>query len=454
MNPKSPIQRAIPSDELDAKIKSLFDLATELAHEMRDESASAREIDTPDITDRLEAQLRESLEDEIVPVSLMQGAGIDRTEIEREVVKKALVSLKLRTLKTIARREGAASSGNLEDVATRIAQKYKWDEAAVARLILANEDEPSAERGHLTRLYPLVGAVDVTKAQQSLTSVMDRYIRTGIARWFLFNDLQIRNGALEVLGTYKTYQASVEAIEDQAALSSTSNDAEVKLAIDASAILQVQGAAAVPAKAAVRAFETITGCEAKWYLPLADKNAKGSGKALHPTSEFLLDLVYNRIMRSSLQDINLTVARFNVRRNLDAGQGATVGERRPELKAVRFEGEHLLDSVTACRLLTVEHRPLVEVAFTAIASNEDGSSKGRFPVRITTESDHVVAETGLGSEAHELSLRVHEVVTSAISESFQLGGRGDEAERLARLVERMKVRASSSSSPDVADIFE
>lgn len=453
MDHKSQILRAVPSDELDAKIKSLFDLATALAHEMRDEANSDKIIETPDISQQLEAQLRESLEDEIVPVSMMHGANVDRSEIEREVVKKALVGLKLRTLKDIAKREGTASSGNMEDVATRIARKYKWDEAAVARLILANEDEPSAERGHISRLYPLVSVVDLATAQQSLGSVIERYVRTGIARWFLFNNLQVRNRYLEVLGTYKTYQASVEAIEDEAGLSSTSQETSVKLVVDDSTILKVEGASAVPAKAAVRAFETITGYEARWYLPLADKNAKGSGKSLHPTSEFLLDLVYNRIMRSSLEEINLTIARFNVRGNADADQEATVGERRPELKAVRFEGEHLLDSVAACRLLTVEHRPLVEVAFTALATSDDGSVRGRFPVRITTESDHVVAETGLGSEAHELSLHVHDLITTAIAESFQQVVRGDEAARMELLIGRMKGRASSSNSPEVADIF-
>lgn len=452
MNLKPQTHRAVMEDELDAKVKSLFDLATSLAKEMRPDPDAPPTVETPDISEQLEIALRESLEDEIVSVSAMQGSGIDQNEVQREVVKKALVGLKLTTLKRIARREGTAASGNLEDVATRIAKKYQWDRSAVARLILANEDEPQAARGHVSRLYPMVGEVDLAVAKQRLSGVIERYIRIGIARWFLFNECHARNESMEVVGTYKTYQASVEAVADEAGLNATAHDALVRLTIDGSDTLHVRDAAAIPAKAAVRAFETITGYEAKWYLPLADKTAKGVAGSLHPTSEFLLNLVYNRIIGSSLDDINLTVARFNVRRQTEPGQEVTVGERRPELKAVRFEGEHLLDSVAACRLLTVERRPLVEIAFIALATSADGQTKGRFPVRITTESDHVAVQTGLGTEEHELSMHVHQVVTEAVSSSF-LGTSDEDTARMEDLIERMKERAASDDEPEVADIL-
>lgn len=452
MNPEQHTHRALSKDDIQTHVAQLFKLATDLGAGLRADSPRPDgSVEPPDITDKLEEAIRSSLEDEIVPISQIQNGGIDDGEVDREVIKKALVSLKLATLRKIARAEGAASSGSQEDVATRIAQRYSWDRVAVARLILANEDEPSIERGHISRIFPLVEDVDVHASRQRLTSVIGRYIRIGVARWFLFDKCLTRDESLEIQGTYKTYQAAVEERSEAASLAATPHEASVRILLGQNACLQIDGASAIPAKAAVNAFEVITGQEAKGYLPLVDKRSKGIPGQLHPTSEFLLDLLENRLVGSELHDINLTVARFNVRSAGESLGQRTVGERRPELKAVRFEGQHLLDSVAACRLLTVESRPLVEVAFHATIRGSENSMGGRFPVRITAEADHVAVQTGLGEGEHELSLRVHHLVVDACSNALTTGSL--DSDRLSLLFSRMKARAESKEAPEIADIF-
>jgi hypothetical protein len=452
MNPEPHAHRALLEDDLQAQVAQLFKLATDLGASLREESPGSNgSVQPPDISDKLEEAIRHSLEDEIVPISQIHNGGIDDNEVDREVIKKALVSLKLATLRKIARAEGAAASGSQEDVATRIAQRYSWDRVAVARLILANEDEPSIERGHMSRVFPLVEDIDVQAARQRLSSVIGRYIRIGVARWFLFDKCRNLDESLEIQGTYKTYQAAVEERFDAASLAATPHESSVRILLGRNASLRIEGASAVPAKAAVNAFEVITGNEAKGYLPLADKKSKGAPGKLHPTSEFLLDLLENRLIGSELNDINLTVARFNVRPGGEIRSLRTVGERRPELKAVRFEGQHLLDSVAACRLLTLESRPLVEVAFHTSIRGEESGITARFPVRITMETDHVAIQTGLGESEHELSLRVHKLVVEACSDALTTGSL--DSDRLDLLISRMRARAVSKEAPEVADIF-
>ncbi|UXM91110.1 hypothetical protein [Paenarthrobacter sp. JL.01a] len=451
MSTEHHIHKALLEDDLQAHVTQLYKLATDLGAALREESVEPlSSVLVPDISDKLEAAIRESLEDEIVPITEIQNGGIDDSEVDREVIKKALVSLKLATLRKIAKAEGTASSGSQEDVATRIAQRYSWDRVAVARLILANEDEPSIERGHISRVFPLVEDIDVNAARKRLSSVIGRYIRIGVARWFLFDNCRNLNESLEVQGTYKTYQASVEERSDAASLSATPHESSVRMLLGKSASLRIEGASAVPAKAAVNAFEVITGQNAKGYLPLADKKSQGIPGTLHPTSEYLLDLLENRLISSELHDINLTVARFNVRPGSDVHSTRTVDERRPELRAVRFEGQHLLDSVAACRLLTLESRPLVEIALHASIGGEEGTV-GRFPVRITAEADHVAIQTGLGDSQHELSLRVHRLVVEACSDALTV--KSLDTKRLNLLVSRMKERAESKEAPEIADIF-
>lgn len=444
-------RRVILDKEFDDHVTELMQFAMEAGRSMSRTSASEEvSSSSPEIQQQLEDQLRVALEDEIVPAHEIHLGGIDQGEVEREIVKKALVGLKMATLKKIARDRGAPVGGTLEALATRIAGIYEWDQREVARLILANEDEPSIERGHVSRLFPLESRYDVDEVHERLETVVGRYIRIGVARWFLFQEmLGVKDRGVEVHGTFKTYQATVDGIQEVAALSALPQDSTVGILLNDSAVLQVNDSSVAPAKAAVLAFGIISGTAAKGYLPLAEADAKPISNTLHASSEFLLDIVHNRLSKTELTDINLTVARFRLREN---DQSLSVSERRPELKAVRFEGEHLLDSVSACRLLAIEGRALVELAFQATVRDENDSARGRFPVRITAEKDHVAVQTGLGAGEHELSRQVHRSVIKSVSEALEFGA--DNTQRLESLFDRMKSRAESQEDPEVADILD
>lgn len=446
--------RLIADAELESDINELMQLALETGERISEKSdrIGLEPMVAPhDIRSSLHSALRARLEDEIVPIHEITSGGLDRSEVDREIVKKALVGLKLATLKKIARDKGTRISGNAEDLATRIAREYEWDKGEVARLILANEDEPSIERAHVTRIFPLDETYDVTESRERLSNVIGRYIRIGVARWFLFEQIHEIDNVAEVSGTYKTYQASVDGLEEIAELSAHPHDATVRILLGESSMLQVTDANTVSSRAAVKAFEAISGTRALGYVPNAEATAKGVPGELHPISELLLDAIHNRIPQEDLQDINLTIARFRVR-DAEGDQESTsvTPEQRPELKAVRFEGDHLFDSITACRLLTTERRALVDVAFRISVTNDEGVL-GRFPVRISVERDHIVVQTGLGAGKHELSLDVHRKVIERISAAVTEGVQ--QPERIERLCERMRTRAQAAAAPSVADIL-
>lgn len=65
-------------------------------------------------------ELRSALEDEVVPaVETEPSAGIVKWELERELIKKALVGLKLPVLRDIARDRALEAGGGSEDLAGR-----------------------------------------------------------------------------------------------------------------------------------------------------------------------------------------------------------------------------------------------------------------------------------------------------------------------------------------------
>ena len=120
------------------------------------------------------------------------------SEVKREVIKKALVGLKMPILRDIARGRGLSGSGASEDLATRVAASYHWNEEEIARLVLDNEADQATntERGFESRVFTFRESPTVADIIQRLAYVSGRYIRTGIARWFVFE-----NAAEDDVGT-------------------------------------------------------------------------------------------------------------------------------------------------------------------------------------------------------------------------------------------------------------
>lgn len=417
----------VASERLESEVNELMALARERGRASRRERWS-EEVEQhherdPATQEILNDELRQLLEDEVVP-AYPDTVEVLRDEIHREVAKKALVGLHVATLKRVAEDHLIDKRGTAEDIAGRIARRYGYDETQIAQLILDNEDEPKPERGHVSRLFPMGQDVSVAKAIDRLRPVVGRLIRTGVARWFEVDELS-EDGDGEhamVEGRLRTYKAFVDELGERPTLGSSPTEKAVAVVlVNGRATLMANGADATVSRIATRGVASVTELPFATGMPLGRPNTGRLG-TFDERTVMLLDLVYSRLDDIGITDRNLTVARF-------VTEKGDQQEVRPEeagehsLKAVRFEGHHLLDSPQACQLIALHGRGLVDISLWVAASQlaDDGDHAPWFPMRFTLERDHIAVLTGFGRHQHELSLRLHRQLTEQAERALSDG---------------------------------
>ena len=169
---------------------------------------------------------------------------------------------------------------------------------------------------------------------------------------------------------------------------------------------------------------------------------------ISPETLLMTDLITTRFRQAGFVARDLTGLRFRVADTPEDVEAEDLA--RPTLRAVKFEGSHLLDSPTACALATKDGRPLVDVTLSLQSQPRADGEVGRFPVRVTFLRDHVAVMTGFGT-VPSLSKEVHEEVVNTVHEMLQSGYADKIA--LAQLIDRMRRRADATSEDLVADMF-
>lgn len=398
-------------------------------------------VAVPDLSDRAEQALRELLEEETYALVEPDGPrGIAANELHHELLKKALVSLKTAVLKDIARSRGMDPENRLDDLARQVAASYQWDETAIARLLLDYaEDPPQTLGGPTTRVFPLKDPIDIARIADRLSYVDGRYYRTDIAKWFTFEKYQRVGTVLKVSGSVQTYRAGVDPVAgDRLKAEQDLSRASLDVS-EGSRTARVHDATnASAARSMMAAFRVATTAQALNYVPNSGSGADIRPRALHPTTEFVLDLVVHRLQGRLFRQRDPILARFRLTR---AEAGATTDHeperrsRKPTLRAVRFEGKNLLDVPAACTLMWTEGRPLVdltlEVAVTA--ADDDPVVLTRIPVRLALERDHVLVATGLSSDPKMMAL-VHRAAVDHVEQAIAEGVPADKRARLARII--------------------
>ena len=407
----------------------------------------------PDLQELAEASLRAYLEDEIVELEPVEGNDIQRVEIEHEVMKKALVGLKLAGLREVAALRGIASAGSSDELAQRVASSYGWDEAAIARLVLDHTGEPiETENGPSTRIFLLRHPANLDAIEERLAYVTGRYIRTGTARWFVFEDYsRLSDEALELEGSLRTYRPRIEDEGNEASLRADRTISPARLEVtDGSRFVLVHGAASVgAAKAMMSAFTVATAQEVLPYVPNAEAGAKARSRALHPITLFLLDLVTSGMQGHLFRQRNAILARFRVAKSAAEPDPESSPKitRRPRLSAVRFEGDYLLDSPAACRLMWTDGRPLVDLTMRVVTTDPgDTTPRATFAVRLAVENDHVLVAMGLGDGDSKRAAAVHAAAIRAVARQVEAGVDLSRADALNRIV-----REQAESPEDSAE---
>lgn len=440
---KSP-HSVIRDDVLDENVNNLFNYVAEIADQFVPDSTEA--IATPDFSELLKRDLRKYFEDEVIPaVPLGANDWIDKTELRHEVAKKALLGLKLSALRRGAQdlMENLSARYTAEDLAEIVAKSLGWDPDAVAQFVLDHEEEPTNDRAHTSRLYALSPDSGITDDIESqISQYLGRYIRVGVAQWYAFTDLKLIDSGVRVYGRYMSYTTDVTQSEDGVKLLPVQNVNNLTVDITPKRrIVEVGDSTIRAARAAVFAATAAFGEHTLDYVPNAGSDASRVKGHVHGSSLFLLNVLENRIPNHVVTGINLTVARFKF------DNDETTDSSKPALKAVRFEGSHLLDSAQACRFIVVDGRPLANISFRLSLQRSDSGdlkSSSTFPVKISIERDHVHVTTGLGDDPLRAT-EAHALVKGAVQSEI---ADGHDPSALEKLILRMAERAEATQPSD------
>jgi hypothetical protein len=435
---------------LDQIIKEGADVGRAAERAAVEAGRSAPESRKPDLTASLVTDLRATLADEVVVSRPAEGDGvISEREEHREIAKRALAHIKLPQLRLMASDMGLARGGNLEEVLDRIVNEVKADEEAIARLVIEYETEPPPERRFLTRLFPLTtGVDDLAPTSARLRGYISRYFRVGIARWTVVDDVQGSAARLRLLSTYRyfTADAAREAEEDYS-LRASRHSAQTELRVHAGRpFAQVDAPSVTAGRAAVTTLDHATSLEpATGGLSFSARPSGGPLFGWDPRTVFLIDLLSSRFRSDAIEVLNLTTAGF------ERSESATATEEsanRPAVRAVRLQGQHLLDSRPASDLI-VRGQGLVELSLTLRWTEPDPAVT--VPVTIRIERDNVAVTTGFGTNSPNVARHVHRLLVDAVECAYE--SPQHDSPQVQQLAREMSELAASPSPAEEARLF-
>jgi hypothetical protein len=235
--------------------------------------------------------------------------------------------------------------------------------------------------------------------------------------------------------------------------SATPSEAAAELVLYRDQRLLVARRCSAPvASAAVNALRSALRLQPLGRVLYKAEAVEGAADTFALQSLFILDVLANRLREEGLVAPNLTVARFKVG-DTAVEDDADEDVRRPTLRAVRFEGDHLLDSATACKLLAEEGRALVDIAMHFdVPASDAGAAAASFPARVAVDADHALVMTSFGTRRPELSVGLQRTLVEVVAAELRDGVL--DAARLAQLCGRILERARTEGPIKRADMLD
>jgi hypothetical protein len=445
------------SEQLDAELRDL--VAEAALYGKRAEAAAitagepmgegGREAPDPG---ELAANIRAALSEEIVIAREVGGeTEIAPAEQDREIAKRGLLHIKLQTLRRIAKDLGVPDGGNLENVTDAIARELGDDREKIAKLIVTYEEEPPSERNFTTRIFQLRdGSSDLPALERRLSYITGRYVRTGIARWFIVGGVQASASLLRLDGTFRTFRADATERGEDLTLTSDEQNASARLLLrSGDPFAEVEAKGEAESRAAIAAFEGSTPLRRLGLLTPPREPLRGELATWHNQSVLLIDLLQSRFRSGHIEILDLNIAGFKTERTSRRKKTGEEEESAVRIKAVRFEGRHLLDSRPACELLS-SGQHLVQLGMT-VRFTADTGDEHLLPLTVKLASDHVVVLTGFGVVSPQIARELHRTATDGIRKALR-SGLADPAS-LDRLATAVRERAGSEEEPRLPTLF-
>jgi hypothetical protein len=448
--------KPINREKIDEQLNELLDVMQQAG---RDANRVAKEegIEGARIPSRISVRdesfraLRELVEDWVPVTSPIVDDEIDPWEEHREIAKRALASLKLLQLRTIAESIGVPKSGRRDALLERIVRRLQANEAEIARLVVMYEEDLPSELRHTTRLYPLQHRVPSAGVFERLSGYARRYIKVGIAQWFIFRKIELTSAGIAVEGTYRSYRVGATAVSDDEPtyeLESIRRDLAASALIRAgTSFLEMRAGGATESRALARAVELAAGLPLNESLPSGSSPQWDDDRQWDAGTLVLLDLLNSSLRSETVHVANLTMAGFEMSRTAEPSDEE--GSDRPQVRSVRFHGQHILDSRPACELI-VEHERLAHIAL-QVWFRPNGGERILLPVRVDLESDHATVITGFGMEPRKISGQLQRMLVRDVEKKL-IHGLSD-PESLRRLMRQIEERAKQAEEPERATMF-
>ncbi len=447
----------ITREQLDEELNGLLDAMQEAGREAN-RLAKKEGIDRATIPSRIPARdesfraLRELIEDHVLVTSPVTDENeIDPWEEHREIAKRALANLKLPQLRASAESIGVPKSGNRDALLERIVRRLQTNEAEIARLVVMYEEDLPTELRHTTRLYPLQSPIPAAGVVERLTGYARRYIRVGIAQWFIFRRIEETNRGIEVDGVYRSYRVGAAETDDDEQtyeLKADRRDLVASALIrPGSSFVEMRAGGATESRALARAVELAAGLPRNETLP-SGSSPEWDDRQWDAGTLVLLDLLNTSLRSDAIQIANLTMAGFEMSRGASSASDESTVDK-PQVRSVRFHGQHILDSRPACEMI-VEHERLAHIAL-LVWFRPNGGDRFLLPVRVDLESDHATVITGFGMEAREVSAQLHRLLIRDVEKKLIKGP--SDPEGLRKLMGQIEERARQAEEPERATMF-
>lgn len=412
--------RLVRSEDIDREVRALVDEALAVGREAEAEAVRGGKVarrlpNKPDLTEWLVTNMREAIEEELVVARPAEGeARIEPREEQREIAKRALVHIRLARLRDIAEGLGLGRGGDLEQVVDRIVRAYHDDQEAIAKLIIEHESEPPPERRFTTRLFHLSeGPKDLSAPGERAERFAHRYIRTGIARWFVVEQVAADAQKLTMHGTFRFFRADADVRNETYSLRADADSAAARLRVRAAhPFVEVDARGPTESRAIMLAFQHTTALKWRQAQSFLTGPPVDDLLAWEPRSVFLVDLLHTRFGSDALDVFDLNTAGFQTGETVPADEDET----RPAVRSVKFQGRHILDSRTACELL-VAGQALVELGL-VLRFQATANDDVLVPLTISLERDHATVATGFGAQPPQLARQVHDLAVRGIEAAF------------------------------------
>lgn len=399
----------------------------------------------PALQNRLEEELVRVIGQEVLLINPVVGeTGIPQSEREHEIAKRALANLQLNDLRQTAEELNLVTSGSFEIIASRIATSVHNNESDIAELVLQHE-RPTPERALTTRLIALSDLPEVESAYTNVHNYTGHYMRIGIAKWFVVRQvLRLRDGGLLIKGTQRHYQVTPRTDEGEALqLNAKAGEAEIEFVIRPnSRWVELSAHRGGDTKQLATSLANATGIIPLGHLPIAIHPPAGDLVTWSPGTLTMLDFLQSQLLREPLAISNLIVADF------EAPKKDFRSPQKPDIRAVRLQGAHLLSSRQACELL-VNGRGLIGLSL-IVSFRPNPNEHYRVPVQIEFAEEHASVYTGLTGIPLDATTQLHQELVDRLKLSL---ARTAISAELNVLTVKIIARASEPTPIERADIL-